>query len=338
MAQDIGIDLGTANIVIAINGKGVVLNEPSVIAVNKRTNEIIAIGKKAYRMIGKQPEYIDVIRPLECGVISNDEMTQCLIREFVRKATGYRLLKPRIVICVPSFITDVESRAVVEAAMNAGSRRVYLIQEPIAAMLGAGVNMSKARGHLVVDIGGGTTDVAVVSMNGVVTSRSIKTAGNMLDAAIVRYIQKRHKLLIGDKTAELVKKELTNLYDPNDDVRMTIGGRNLIKGLPEMINISEMEVFDAIEDDVFEIVDSIRSLLEDTPPELVGDIYENGIILTGGGAMLGGLDKLINRTLGIKCNIANDPTGCVARGTVAAFKRLDDLLDGFENVALYQYK
>lgn len=338
MALDIGIDLGTANIVIAVTGRGVVLNEPSVIALNKRTNKIVAVGKKAYRMVGKAPEYIDVIRPLECGVISNDEMTQCLIREFVRKATGYRLLKPRIVICVPSFITDVESRAVVEAAMNAGSRRVYLIQEPIAAMLGAGVNMSKARGHLVVDIGGGTTDVAVVSMNGVVTSRSIKTAGNMLDAAIIRYIQKRHKVLIGERTAEMIKKELTNLYDPNDDIRMAIGGRNLVKGLPEMINISEMEVFDAIEDDVFEIVDSIRSLLEDTPPELVGDIYENGIILTGGGAMLGGLDRLINRTLGVKCNIANDPTGCVARGTVAAFKRLDDLLDGFENVALYQYR
>ncbi len=338
MALDIGIDLGTANIVIAVTGRGVVLSEPSVIAINKRTNKIVAVGKKAYRMIGKAPEYIDVIRPLECGVISNDEMTQCLIREFVRKATGYRLLKPRIVICVPSFITDVESRAVVEAAMNAGSRRVYLIQEPIAAMLGAGVNMSKARGHLVVDIGGGTTDVAVVSMNGVVTSRSIKTAGNMLDAAIIRYIQKRHKVLIGDRTAEMIKKELTNLYDPNDDIRMAVGGRNLVKGLPEMINISEMEVFDAIEDDVFEIVDSIRALLEDTPPELVGDIYENGIILTGGGAMLGGLDKLINRTLGVKCNIANDPTGCVARGTVAAFKRLDDLLDGFENVALYQYR
>ncbi len=338
MALDIGIDLGTANIVIAVTGRGVVLNEPSVIALNKRTNKIVAVGKKAYRMVGKAPEYIDVIRPLECGVISNDEMTQCLIREFVRKATGYRLLKPRIVICVPSFITDVESRAVVEAAMNAGSRRVYLIQEPIAAMLGAGVNMSKARGHLVVDIGGGTTDVAVVSMNGVVTSRSIKTAGNMLDAAIIRYIQKRHKVLVGERTAEMIKKELTNLYDPNDDIRMAIGGRNLVKGLPEMINISEMEVFDAIEDDVFEIVDSIRSLLEDTPPELVGDIYENGIILTGGGAMLGGLDRLINRTLGVKCNIANDPTGCVARGTVAAFKRLDDLLDGFENVALYQYR
>lgn len=338
MAQDIGIDLGTANIVIAVNGKGVVLNEPSVIAVNKRTNKIIAVGKKAYRMVGKSPEYISVIRPLSCGVISDDEMTQCLIREFVHKASGHRLVKPRIVICVPSFITDVESRAVVEAAMNAGSRKVYLIQEPIAAMLGAGINMSKARGHLVVDIGGGTTDVAVVSMNGVVTSRSIKTAGNMIDQAIVRYIQKRHKLLIGDRTAEQIKKELTNLYDPNDDVRMNIGGRNLLKGLPEMINISELEVFDAVEDEIFEIVDTIRNLLEDTPPELVGDIYENGILLTGGGALLGGIDKLINRTLGVKCNIAKEPMGCVARGTVQAFKRLDSLLDGFENVALYQYK
>ncbi len=338
MAQDIGIDLGTANMVIAVSGKGIVLNEPSIIALNKRTRSIIAVGKKAYKMLGKAPEYIEVIRPLESGVISNDEMTQCLIREFVRKATGFRLVKPRIVICVPSFITDVESRAVVEAAMNAGSRKVYLIQEPIAAMLGAGVNMSKARGHLIVDIGGGTTDVAVVSMNGVVTSRSVKNAGNTLDAAIKRYVQKRHNLLIGDRTAELIKKELTNLYDPNDDVRMTIGGRNLVKGLPQMINISEMEVFDALEDEVFEIVDTIKTLLEDTPPELVGDIYENGIILSGGGANLGGLDKLIDRTLGVKCHIAKDPMGCVARGTIAAFKRISDLLDGFENVALYQYK
>ncbi|MCI8776168.1 MAG: rod shape-determining protein [Oscillospiraceae bacterium] len=338
MAQDIGIDLGTANIVMAVSGKGIVINEPSVIAVNKRTNEIIAVGRKAFKMLGKAPEYISVIRPLSCGVISDDEMTQCLIREFVRKASGHRLFKPRIVICVPSFITDVESRAVVEAAMNAGSRKVYLIQEPIAAILGAGVNMSKARGHLVVDIGGGTTDVAVVSMNGVVTSRSIKTAGNIIDQAIVRYMQKRHKILIGDRTAEMIKKEMTNLYDPNDDVKMNIGGRSLLKGLPETVTISELEVFDAVEDEVFEIVEAIRSLLEDTPPELVGDIYENGIILTGGGALLGGLDKLINRTLGVKCNIANDPMGCVARGTVQAFKRLDSLLDGFENVALYQYK
>ena len=222
--------------------------------------------------------------------------------------------------------------------MTAGGRKVYLIQEPIAAMLGAGVNMSKARGHLVVDIGGGTTDVAVVSMNGVVTSRSIKVAGNSIDQAIVRYMQKRHKLLIGDKTAEMLKKELTNLYDPSDDVRMNIGGRNIVKGLPEQMSVSELEVFDAVEDEVFEIVDSIRSLLEDTPPELVGDIYENGIILTGGGAMLGGLDKLINRTLNVRCNIAKDPANCVARGTVQAFKRIESLLDGFENVALYQYK
>ena len=338
MAQDIGIDLGTANIVMVVSGKGIVINEPSVIAVNKRTNEIIAVGRKAFKMLGKAPEYISVIRPLSCGVISDDEMTKCLMREFLKKVSGHRMFKTRIVICVPSFITDVESRAVVEAAMNAGSRKVYLIQEPIAAILGAGVNMSKARGHLVVDIGGGTTDVAVVSMNGVVTSRSIKTAGNIIDQAIVRYMQKRHKILIGDRTAEMIKKEMTNLYDPNDDVKMNIGGRSLLKGLPETVTISELEVFDAVEDEVFEIVEAIRSLLEDTPPELVGDIYENGIILTGGGALLGGLDKLINRTLGVKCNIANDPMGCVARGTVQAYKRLDSLLDGFENVALYQYK
>ncbi len=338
MAQDIGIDLGTANIVIAVSGKGVVLNEPSVIAVNTNTNKILAVGKKAYRMLGKAPDYISVIRPLSNGVISDDEMTQCLIREFIHKVSGRQLLKPRIIICVPSFITDVESRAVIEAAMTAGGRKVYLIQEPIAAMLGAGVNMSKARGHLVVDIGGGTTDVAVVSMNGVVTSRSIKVAGNSIDQAIVRYMQKRHKLLIGDKTAEMLKKELTNLYDPSDDIRMNIGGRNIVKGLPEQMSVSELEVFDAVEDEVFEIVDSIRSLLEDTPPELVGDIYENGIILTGGGAMLGGLDKLINRTLNVRCNIAKDPANCVARGTVQAFKRIESLLDGFENVALYQYK
>ena len=292
---DIGIDLGTANTVITLGKKGVVLSEPSAIAYHKRTKEVLAVGKRAYQMIGKTPSYIEVIRPLSGGVISDDRMTQYMIREFILQVSGHRLTKPRIIICVPSFITDVEKRAVVEAAMSAGSRKAYLIDEPIAALIGAGVNIGKARGNMVVDIGGGTTDVAIVSMNGIVTSHSVRAAGNTLDQAIIRYMQTRYKLLIGERTAERVKIEMTNLYDPRTDVTMWVKGRNLVSGLPEMREISELEIFEAVEDVVADIIEAIKTVLEETPPELVGDIYENGVLMAGGGAMLGGLRKLVER-------------------------------------------
>ena len=259
---DIGIDLGTANTVITLGKKGVVLSEPSAIAYHKRTKEVLAVGKRAYQMIGKTPSYIEVIRPLSGGVISDDRMTQYMIREFILQVSGHRLTKPRIIICVPSFITDVEKRAVVEAAMSAGSRKAYLIDEPIAALIGAGVNIGKARGNMVVDIGGGTTDVAIVSMNGIVTSHSVRAAGNTLDQAIIRYMQTRYKLLIGERTAERVKIEMTNLYDPRADVTMWVKGRNLVSGLPEMREISELEIFEAVEDVVADIIEAIKTVLD----------------------------------------------------------------------------
>ncbi|MBR6243523.1 MAG: rod shape-determining protein [Ruminococcus sp.] len=335
---DIGIDLGTSNIVMTMGNKGVVLSEPSVIAYNTRTERVLAVGRAAYEMIGRNPDYICVARPVSEGVISDSDLAHSMIREFILKVTGHQLLKPRIIICVPSFITDIESRAVVEAAKSGGSRQVYLIQEPVAAMIGAGVNIAKAKGHMIVDIGGGTTDVAIVSMNGVVTCHTIKTAGNSIDRSIIKYIQNKYKLLIGERTAERVKIELCNLYDPSDERNMIVKGRSLLKGLPSQIIFSETELFKAIEDDTFAIMEAVRKVLEDAPPELVGDIYDNGLLLTGGGALLGGLPQLIKRTLGINCNIAKDSINCVAKGTGMAFGKMTTLLDGFEEAAVYKYK
>lgn len=335
---DIGIDLGTANTVITLGRKGVVLSEPSAVAYDERTLEIIAIGAEAYEMIGKTPEYIKVVRPLSSGVISDDRMTQYMIKDMIDRVTGHRLIKPRIIICVPSFITDVEKRAVVEAAMSAGSRKAYLIDEPIAALIGAGVNISLATGNMIVDIGGGTTDAAIVSMNGVVTSYSIKSAGNTIDEAIIRYMQTKYKLLIGERTAERIKCELTNLYDPCENVTMFAKGRNLVSGMPEQVEISELDIFEAVEDEVAQIIQAIKKVLEETPPELVGDVYENGILLAGGGALLGGLSKLVERTLKVKCVVAPNPLNCVAKGTAIAFKKVDKLLDGFEHIGVYQYQ
>ena len=246
---DIGIDLGTANTVITLGKKGVVLSEPSAIAYHTHTKEVLAVGKRAYQMIGKTPDYIEVIRPLSGGVISDDRMTQYMIREFILQVTGHRLTKPRIIICVPSFITDVEKRAVVEAAMSAGSRKAYLIDEPIAALIGAGVNIGKARGNMVVDIG-----------------NVCCAAGNTLDQAIIRYMQTKYKLLIGERTAERLKIEMTNLYDPRADVTAWVKGRNLVSGLPEMQEVSELEIFEAVEDVVADIIEAIKTVLEETPP------------------------------------------------------------------------
>ncbi|MBR7084963.1 MAG: rod shape-determining protein, partial [Oscillospiraceae bacterium] len=325
---DIGIDLGTTNLVMTYGKKGVVLSEPSVIAYNKCTQRILAVGKEAYQMIGKTPAYIDVVRPIAEGVISDDLLTQCMIREFLQKVCGHQLVKPRIIICVPAFITELEKRAVGDAVMSAGCRKAYLIDEPIAAMLGAGINIGRAKGHMVVDIGGGTTDVAIVSMNGIVTSHSVKSAGNQIDKAIMKYMMNHYKLLIGEQTAEHVKKTLTNLYDPNPEITMAVKGRNILRGLSDSIEINEMELFDAIEDEIFSIMEAIKKVLEETPPELVGDIHENGILLTGGGALLGGLRELIHRTLNVNCVLARDTLHCVAKGTGMAFQKINNLLDG----------
>lgn len=335
---DIGLDIGTSNIRLTMGDRGVILSEPSVIAYNTRTERILAVGRDAYDMIGKNPDYIAVVRPISDGVISDDDLAKSLIREFILKVTGHQFMKPRIIICVPSFITDVEGRAVVDAARSAGSRQIYLIQEPIAAMIGAGVNITKARGHMLVDIGGGTTDVAIISMNGIVTSHSIKTAGNAIDRSIIKYVQNKYKLLIGERTAERIKIEMCNLYDPSDENTMIVKGRSLLKGLPSQIYLSESEVFEAIEDDTFAIMEAIRKVLEEAPPELVGDIHDNGLILTGGCSLLGGLTQLIKRTLGINCNIAKDAINCVAKGTGMAFTKTTTLLDGFESAPVTPYE
>ena len=334
--MDIGIDLGTANIIITKNNRGVILNEPSVIAFNKRTERVVAVGAEAYKMEGRAPKHIAVVHPLQDGVISDDILTQALIRELIYAAAGHPIVKPRIIICVPSLITEVEKRAVLDAAQSTGSRRVHLIQEPLAALIGAEIPINKPVGNMVVDIGGGTTDVAVVSMNGIVTARSLKIAGNRFDQSIIRYVQNKYQILLGANTAEQLKKSLCNLYDPAEDVLKTVKGRSIPRGLPEQCDLSETELFEALEDDITAIVEMIRRTLEETPPELVGDICANGILLTGGGALLGGLEPYLSRQLGVKCRKADDPLTCVALGTAAAFKRKDVLLDGFERMDGYQ--
>lgn len=334
---DIGIDLGTANIIIS-TGKGIILNEPSIVAYNTKTEKVVAVGNDAFDMLGRTPGYIVAIRPLNEGVISDHEMTDIMIKQFISKVTGKQLIKPRIVLCIPSMITDVESRAVVEAALSAGARKVYLIQEPVAAMLGASINISEPYGKMVVDIGGGTTDAAIMSLGGIVSSKSIKVGGNKIDNAIIKYVQKKYKILIGEKTAEYVKINLCNLDNPDGEKKLIIKGRNLLKGLPEKLEVSDMDIRDAVIDCVEQIIDAIRSVIEVSPPELVGDIYESGIVLTGGGAMLTGLAAYIQSRLNVKCRVADDPMECVAKGTRLAFNYLDKLLEGFEQISLYKYK
>ncbi|MBD5112321.1 MAG: rod shape-determining protein [Ruminococcaceae bacterium] len=337
MALDIGIDLGTANIIITVAGRGIVLNEPSVVAYDKRKKAVVAVGAEAYKMIGRTPEYIVAVRPLKDGVISDNDMTQAMIREFINIVNGGFMVKPRIVLCVPSSVTDVERRAVVEAALSAGARKVFLIEEPIAALIGAGVDISKPNGTMVVDIGGGTSDVAIVSFNGIVQSRSVKMAGNKLDAAIVRLITQKYKILIGEKTAEKAKMEIANVFNPTGQKKMIIRGRHLLKGLPESLEISDIDMYEALHDNAMEIVEQVKTVLETTPPELVGDILSNGILLTGGGAMLGGLAELITDVVGAPCFMADNPIECVARGVDTAFTLSDSLLDGFEQVSLYGF-
>ncbi len=338
MSLDIGIDLGTANIIITIAGKGIVLNEPSVVAYDRKKKAVVAVGKEAYKMIGRTPEYIVAVRPLKDGVISDNDMTQAMIKEFINMVNGGFMVKPRIVLCIPSSVTDVERRAVVEAALSAGARKVFLIEEPIAALLGAGVDISKPNGTMVVDIGGGTSDVAIVSFNGIVQSRSVKMAGNKFDAAIVRHITQKYKMLIGEKTAEKVKFELANVYKPTGLKKMTIRGRHLLRGLPESVEITDTDIYEALHENAMEIVEQVKLVLESTPPELVGDILSNGILLTGGGALLGGLPELISENVGAPCFVADNPIECVARGVDIAFTMSNELLDGFEQVQLYSFK
>ncbi len=315
---DIGIDLGTANVLVYIEGRGIVLREPSVVAVNKSSNEVLAVGEEARSMLGRTPGNIVAIRPLSEGVISDFEITEKMLKHFVNRALGrysFMRRKPRICICVPSKATEVECRAVEDATRQVGVREVFTIEEPIAAAIGAGIDIARACGSMVVDIGGGTTDVAVISLGGTVVSESIKIAGNNFDEAIIRYIRKKHSILIGERTAEELKINIGTVYARTMPVSMVVRGRNLVTGLPNNITVTSDEMREALSEPVENVVETVRFVLEKTPPELVADISERGLVLTGGGSLLYGLDKLISDNIGINAIIAEDALSCVAIGT-----------------------
>lgn len=316
MAVDIGIDLGTASILVYVKGKGVILKEPSVVAFDRDSNEVKAIGEEARLMLGRTPGNIIAVRPLRQGVISDYTVTEKMIKYFVQKALGRRTFqKPRISICVPSGVTEVERNAVQQATFAAGARDVYLIEEPVAAAIGAGIDISKACGNLIVDIGGGTTDVAVISLGGTVVSTSLKVAGDDFDEAIVRYMKKKHNLLIGDRTAEDIKIKIGTTYPLIENEAMEVSGRNLVTGLPKTVTVTSAETERALQGTSNQIIEAIISVLERTPPELSADILERGIMLTGGGAKLRGLEEMIEERTGINTMTAEESTQVVAIGT-----------------------
>lgn len=326
LGQDIGIDLGTASVLVYIKGKGIVLREPSVVAIEKNSNKLLAVGEEARRMLGRTPGNIVAIRPLRDGVISDYNITERMLKYFINKICGskvFRLFKPRIMVCVPSGVTEVERRAVIDAAMQAGARKTYLIEEPIAAAIGAGIDISKACGSMVVDIGGGTTDIAVVSLGGTVVSSSIKIAGDKYDEAIIRYMRKKHNIMIGERTAEEMKINIGTVYPRVQEVAMDVRGRNLISGLPKTISVTSSEMMEALEEPMSSIIEAVHAVLERTPPELAADISDRGIVLTGGGSLVYGLDKLLQEKTGINVIIADDAISCVALGTGEALNDIE---------------
>ncbi|WP_316248753.1 rod shape-determining protein [Zongyangia hominis] len=332
--MDIGIDLGTTTVIIYCKDEGAVLSEPSVVAVKRKTEEVVAVGEEAYKMLGKAPDRLEVIKPMSDGVISDYSATEVMIKFFLQKVFGGSILKPRVCLCVPSQITGVESRAVVDSAVSAGARKVYLIEEPVAAALGAGLDITHPNGTMIVDVGGGTTDIAVLSLNGIVTKHSIKVAGNKLDDMIIKHMKDFHSLLIGEQTARQIKTEVGCAYPREDDKEVLVRGRNLLTGLPQQITVGWKEIYGAIKDPIDEIVHAAQQVIERTPPELVGDVFENGMVLTGGGSLLHGLDTLLTEKTRIQARIADDPIHCVARGTSMAFDYLDKLYDGFVDTGI----
>ena len=313
--MDVGIDLGTATVIVYIGGQGVVLSEPSVIAVNLKTDSVISVGQEAYDMVGKTPSHIQAIRPLSKGVVCDYKMTEEMVKFFIKKVCRDSLVKPRIALCVPSGITNVESNAVIDVAIASGARKVYLIEEPVAAAIGANIDIEKPNGNMIVDIGGGTSEVAVISLGDVVTSNSARVAGDNFDESIINYIKKKYNLLIGERTAEDIKIKIGSAYPYEGEGAMNIKGRNLMDGLPKNIEISAEEIREALSDSVNQILDVIKATLEKTPPELAADIIDHGIMLTGGGALLRGLDKLIAAETRIPVLVAESPLDCVVDGT-----------------------
>ncbi|MBE7047991.1 MAG: MreB/Mrl family cell shape determining protein [Ruminococcaceae bacterium] len=326
--QDIGIDLGTATVLVYVKGRGVVLKEPSVVAIDTNTGKVLKVGVEAQNMIGRTPGNIVAIRPLRDGVISDYDTTEKMIRYFLRKVCKNRFFKPRVMVCVPSQATEVEERAVTDAATQAGAGKTYIIEEPIAAAIGAGLDIGKPYGNMIVDIGGGTADVAVISLGEIVVSDSIKVAGDKFDEAVVKYIRKKHNMMIGDRTAEELKVEIGCVYPRPVTLAKEIKGRCLVSGLPKVVTITSEEMLEAFNECAMQIVEAVHNVLEKTPPELVGDISSGGILLTGGGSLIYGLDKLLSRETGLEVFIAEDAVFCVAKGTGMSLDYMDNMKQG----------
>jgi len=332
-AKDIGIDLGTASVLVYVKNKGIVLNEPSVVAMDKNTGKLLKVGEEARQMLGRTPGNIVAIRPLREGVISDYDMTERMLKEFLRKVSGFMVFKPRVIICVPSGITEVEERAVVDAGIQSGCRRVYLIEEPVAAAIGAGIDITKPDGHMVVDIGGGTADIAVISLGGVVESASIKVAGDQFNEAVVKYMRRKHNILVGEGTAEKMKIAIGCVYPMEEEAFMDVKGRCLLTGLPKTITVSSAEMLEAFEEPTESILESIHAVLERTPPELVADVSTNGIMMTGGGSLISGFDKLITSRTGIATMVAENAIACVAEGTGRSLDMITDMQEGTINLS-----
>ncbi len=326
-SKDIGIDLGTANTLVYVRGRGIVVREPSVVAIDKYEGKVLAVGNAANDMIGRTPENIVAVRPMKDGVIADFDITQAMIRAFIKEANVSSIFKPRVVVCIPSGITEVERRAVEEAVIQAGAKAAALIDEPMAAAMGAGLPVNDATGNMVVDIGGGTTEVAVISLGGIVASRSIRIAGNALDSAIINYLKKEHQINIGDKMAEEIKLSIASAYEDDEEAVYEVRGRDVSTGLPKTAQIKESEIREAISENIDEMIEAIKLTLENTPPELAADIMERGITLTGGGALIKGLDKLITEVTKIPTHVAEYPLDCVVVGTGKALDNVKELLE-----------
>ena len=331
--RDIAIDMGTTNTLVYVSGKGIVLREPTVVVLDKHGGKLLKIGEDAQRMLGRTPANVVSIHPITEGVISDYDMTVRMLRELIGRITSFSLFKPRIIICVPGCISGVEERATIDAGIEAGARKVYLLESAVAAALGSGADITKPDGHLVVDIGGGTTEVAVVSLNGVVESESIKTAGTAFDEAIVNYIRRAHNLLIGLRTAEQIKITIGGAYPQDDAMVDEVKGRCLSDGLPRNIRVDTNEIAEALTEPCNAILSAVQAVLERTPPELVADISQNGIVMTGGGSLIPGLDKLIYTKTGISVRTLDDPMSCAAYGAGKMLSRLDSMSDGMINLA-----
>lgn len=327
MARKIGIDLGTANVLVYIKGKGIVLSEPSVVAISTRTNEVRAVGSKALAMLGREPESLEVIRPMLNGVIADYHVTQAMLEHFIKHKQVRGFGKPDVMICIPAGVTSVEMRAVRDAARDAGARRVYLIREPLAAAIGANIPVAQPSGNLIIDIGGGTTEVAVISLNDIVVSTSVRVGGNKFDEAITAYIKRKYNMMIGERTAESVKIEIGSALPLERPLTMQVRGRDQVAGLPRTIEVDSNEITDAIQEPLEAIISAVRAVLVETPPELSSDIIDKGMVMTGGGSMLRRINELMTEVTGVPCYVADQPANCVAIGTGLALEHLETLKD-----------